>query len=43
MNAEQLKATAKLGLPLTAQERAEYLLFIASDEEAKEYLEEVSK
>ena len=34
----KLKAKAELGLPLTERERAYYLLFIASDEEAKAYL-----
>ena len=35
---DKIKCKAKLGLPLTKRERAIYLLFIASDEEAKDYL-----
>ena len=35
---EKIKCKAKLGLPLTEIERSIYLLFIASDEEAKDYL-----
>lgn len=31
-------AKATLGLPLTAKERAMFLLYIASDEEAMEFL-----
>lgn len=38
MNREQIKSKAVLGLPLTDQERAIYLLFIASDEESKAFL-----
>jgi hypothetical protein len=41
MNNEQLnkiKCKAILGLPLTAKERATYLLFIANEEQAKEFL-----
>ena len=36
---EQIAKRARLGLPLTERERAIYLLFIASDEEIKEYEE----
>lgn len=38
-----VKAKALLRLPLTARERAEYLLFIATDEEAHEYLKEETR
>ena len=33
------RAKVILGLPLTARERAEYLLFIASEEEVQKFLE----
>ena len=35
---EKIKTKVKLNLPLTDKERALYLLFIASDKEAKEFL-----
>ena len=35
----KIKSKAVLGLPLTKRERSMYLLYIASDEEAKAYLE----
>lgn len=38
MNKERIRAKAILGLPLTARERAVYLLFIASDKEMREFL-----
>ena len=41
MNNEQLnkiKCKAILGLPLTEKERSYYLLFIANDEQVKEFL-----
>lgn len=38
MNNERIRAKAILGLPLTARERAVYLLFIASEEEMREFL-----
>lgn len=34
----RIKSKAILGLPLTKRERSMYLLFIASDEEVKDYL-----
>ena len=36
MNKERIRAKAILGLPLTAKEKAVYLLFIASTAAAKE-------
>lgn len=38
MNKERIRAKAFLGLPLNARERATFLLFLATIEEAKEYL-----
>lgn len=38
-NYEQIASNARLGLPLTEREKAIFLLFIASDEEIKEYEE----
>ena len=38
MNTEKIKNKVKLGLPLNKRERAYYLLFIATLEEAKELL-----
>lgn len=38
MNRENIRARALLGLPLTARERATFLLFIASDDEVKTFL-----
>ena len=38
MNEKQIKAKAIFDLPLTKKEEAYYLLFMASDEEIKEYL-----
>ncbi len=35
---ENIKARAGLGLPLTAQERAKYLLFLATVEQATQFL-----
>ena len=35
----KIKSKAVLGLPLTERERSMYLLYIATDEEAKAYLE----
>ena len=35
---ENIKARAGLGLPLTARERAKYLLFLATVEQAKQFL-----
>ena len=35
---DNIKARAGLGLPLTAQERAKYLLFLATVEQAKQFL-----
>ena len=35
----KIRAKIVLGLPLTKRERAYYLLFISTIEEAKEYLE----
>ena len=35
---EKIKCKAILGLPLTERERSMYLLYIASDEEVKDYL-----
>ena len=39
MNTARIKALAILGLPLSAEEEAEYLLLIANDEEFKKYME----
>lgn len=38
MNKARIRAKAILGLPLTARERAVYLLLIASVDEMREYL-----
>lgn len=38
MDKERLKTKVTLGLPLSERERAKYLLFIASIDEMKEYL-----
>ena len=38
MNKERIKAKAELGLPLTARERAIYILFIAKDESEYKHL-----
>lgn len=38
MNEKQIKAKVIFDLPLTKKEEAYYLLFMASDEEIKEYL-----
>ena len=38
MNKQKIKCKAILGLPLTARERAMFLLFIATNEEMKEFL-----
>lgn len=35
---EKIKTKVKLNLPLTDKERAIYLLFIATEQEAKEFL-----
>lgn len=35
---ENIKARAGLGLPLTARERAKYLLFLATVEQAKQFI-----
>lgn len=35
---QKIRAKAILGLPLTAKERATYLLFIATNEEMKAFL-----
>lgn len=35
---EQIKARAGLGLTLTAQERAKYILFLATTEQATKFL-----
>lgn len=40
---EKIKAKALLGLPLTNQERAIFLLFLATLEQAKEYLQKDGK
>jgi hypothetical protein len=39
---ERIRAKALLGLPLTAKERSQFLLFIATDEEAKDFLKRES-
>ena len=36
---KQIAARARLGLPLSEKERAIFLLFIASDEELKQFLQ----
>ena len=36
---KQIAARARLGLPLTEKERAIFLLFIATDDELKQYLQ----
>lgn len=38
MNKQKIKSKAILGLPLTARERAIYLLLIATEQEMKEFL-----
>lgn len=38
-----IKSKALLRLPLTARERAEYLLFIATEEEAHDFLREETR
>ena len=43
MNKDEITAKMKLGLPLTAKERAEYLLFIATNKEAREFLKNEKK
>lgn len=35
---ENIKARARCGLPLTAQERARYILFLATTEQATQFL-----
>ena len=40
---ENIKARAGCGLPLTAQERAKYLLFLATVEQAKNYIKGENK
>lgn len=35
----KIKSKVALGLPLTARERATYLLYIATEEEARTFLE----
>ena len=39
MNKEKIRAKAILGLPLSARERACYLLFLATSEEVKVFLD----
>ena len=39
MNEESIRNKVILGLPLTQEERAIYLLFISTEEEAKLFLE----
>jgi hypothetical protein len=39
---ERIRAKALLGLKLTERERAQFLLFIATDEEAKDFLKRES-
>lgn len=36
---KQIAARARLGLPLTEREKAIFLLFIATDDELKKYLQ----
>ena len=43
MNKQKIKCKAILGLPLTARERAIYLLLIANDDEVKEFLKNENK
>lgn len=43
MNKQRIKCKAILGLPLTARERAIYLLLIANDDEVKEFLKNENK
>ena len=38
MNKQKIKCKAILGLPLTARERAVFLLLIATEQEMKEFL-----
>lgn len=38
MNKQIIKSKVELNLPLTAKERATYLLFIATDKEVAEFL-----
>ena len=38
MNKQKIKCKAILGLPLTARERAYYLLYIATSEQAKKFI-----
>ena len=40
-NYEQIASKARLGLPLTEREKAIFLLFIASDEEVKDFMETI--
>lgn len=39
INKQRIKAKVILGLPLTARERAIYLLLIATEQEMKEFLD----
>lgn len=39
MDKNKIKAKLALGMPLTERERATYLLFIADENEVKEFLE----
>ena len=39
---ERIKSKALLGLKLTERERAQFLLFIATDKEAKDFLKRES-
>ena len=39
MNTTRIKALAIVGLPLTPEEEAEYLLLLANDEEFRKYME----
>lgn len=43
MNKQKIKCKAILGLPLTARERSYYLLFLATDDEVKEFLKNENK
>ena len=43
MNKQRIKRKAILCLPLTARERAIYLLLIANDDEVKEFLKNENK
>ena len=38
-NETKIKSLVKMGLPLTKKERAIYILLIATDEEARAYIE----